>query len=74
MTFLGNYAVSDLSLAVKNFTHTRPYALPDMLLGILGAAVLAMPDGTDDCSTEMRRIIDEAMNAIETFERGEMAL
>jgi hypothetical protein len=74
MTFLKNHALSDLSLAVKNFTHARPYALPDMLMGILGATMLAMPDGIDDCSTEMRRIIGEAMNAIETFDRGEMAL
>jgi hypothetical protein len=59
---------------VKNFTDARPYALPDMLLGVLGATVLALPAGTDDCSTEMRRIIDEAISAIETFDRGEMAL
>jgi hypothetical protein len=74
MTYLENHALSDLSLAVKNFTDARPYALPDMLMGILGAAVLAMPDGMDDCSAEMRRIIGEAMNAIETFDRGERAL
>jgi hypothetical protein len=74
MTYLENHALSDLSLAVKNFTDARPYALPDMLLGILGAAVLAMPEDMDGCSTEMRRIIGEAMSAIETFDRGEMAL
>jgi hypothetical protein len=74
MTFLENHALCDLSLAVKNFTDARPYALPDMLMGILGAAVLAMPDGIDDCSTEMRRILGEAMSAVETFDRGEMPL
>jgi hypothetical protein len=74
MTFLENHALNELSLAVKNFADARPYALPDMLMGILGAAVLAMPDGIDDCSAEMQRIIGEAMNAIETFDRGEMAL
>jgi hypothetical protein len=74
MTILENHALGDLSLAVKNFADARPYALPDMLMGLLNAAVLAMPDSTDDCSTEMRRIISEAMSAIETFDRGEMAL